>query len=135
LDLSALSAEIVAIEERNQAAYDTSNKLKAEIVAAQSMLLDSGVVVDKGHEEELERRIVAVVGATATRAQRDGALQYRVEEFVRYKAFVTFLEDGTLMPPSATPYATDEEYLLGACMGLAKVRKYNVNIMILDHSE
>jgi predicted translin family RNA/ssDNA-binding protein len=31
-----------------------------------------------------------------------------------------FLETGTLLPPSSCSYATDEEYLGGACMGLSQ---------------
>ena len=128
LDLTTLSAEVTATEETKQAAYDASHKLKAAIVAAKANL-DSGK--EDVTPDALETLVVDTVGATADRTPRDGALNFRVEDFVRHKAFLQFLEDGTLLPPSATPYATDEEYLAGACMGLAQVRKRSGSFWIL----
>ena len=118
LDLSVLNTEVTATEEKRQAAYEASHKIKAKIVRAQADLISGKD--DPATIAELEASLVETVGATADRMPRDGALNYRVEEFVQHKAFLQFLEDGTLLAPSRVPYATDEEYLSGV-MGLAQV--------------
>lgn len=124
LDLSVLNAEVTATEEKRQAAYEASHKLKANIVRVQADLISGKD--DPATLTELEAFLVETVGATADRMPRDGALNYRVEEFVQHKAFLQFLEDGTLLTPSLVPYATDEEYL-AACMGLARdLAKYGL---------
>ena len=39
---------------------------------------------------------------------------------VRLMAFDHFLKTSSLIPPSSCPFARDEEYLTGACMGLCQ---------------
>jgi hypothetical protein len=47
-------------------------------------------------------------------------LNNRVEDYVQLLAFSHFLTTGTLLPPLTCTFATDEEYLGGACMGLCQ---------------
>ena len=105
-------------EEKQQRAYDASRKIKTALVRAKAALESGNEEIQE--EESLEKLIVDTVGATADRNPREANLQNKVEEFVRHRAFVQFLEDGSLLPPSSTPFATDEEYLAGACMGLSQ---------------
>jgi predicted translin family RNA/ssDNA-binding protein len=126
LDLSQLGTEISQAEDKRQEAYDASRKIKAALVRAKAAL-ESGGIIDAPEFEALERLVMDTVGATATRTPREANLGLMVQDHVRHKAFLHFLQDGTLLAPSAFPYATDEEYLAGACMGLAQdLAKYGI---------
>ena len=118
LDLSDLRSEMKEANTKREEAYDTSRKLQAEIIKAKTSLESS----DESPIEyqELEQLVIDTVGHKSDRSRREANLSSRVEDFIQYKAFCHFLETGSLLDPSATPYATDEEYLGGACMGLAK---------------
>ena len=111
LDLSAFSATVVEQEELNQSAYDVSRKLQAALVRAKPESNDFG---------EVETLLHSIIPKEASRVSRQANLSSRLEKYVRLKAYSHFLETGTLLPPSACQYATDEEYLSGACMGLAQ---------------
>jgi len=121
LDLSALALEINAGEEKRNHGYDQSRKLQVATVKAKTVFEReaSDEELQKTFQE-LEALVIETVGPTADRNPREANLGYRVEELVRIKGFLHFLTSGSLLSPSDTPYATDEEYLSGACMGLSQ---------------
>jgi predicted translin family RNA/ssDNA-binding protein len=110
-DLSAFSAKVVEREEKVQSAYDSSRKFQAALIKAKSELNDSS---------EVDGLLQSLVPEEAPRDPRKANLSHRLEDYVRLKAYTHFLETGNLLPPSDCKYATDEEYLAGACMGLAQ---------------
>lgn len=128
LDLKALGTRIVQSEDRRQHGFEASRKIQIAIVQARSALeresndgADNKDDEDNGMMSSLDSLLASMSLLTpANRIPREANLGYRVEEVVQYKAFCHFLETAHLLPPSACPYATDEEYLSGACMGLAQ---------------
>ncbi|CAB9503551.1 Translin family [Seminavis robusta] len=132
LDLSKLGTDISDAEDKRQAGFDAGRNIKAALVAAKATL-ESG---KDETDDSLEKLIIETVGAKADRSPREANLHYQVEDFVRHQAFLQFLKDATLLPPSATPYATDEEYLAGACMGLAQdLAKYGIGRATIRDAE
>lgn len=116
LDLSQLGLEMLKKEECRNSAFDVSRKLQIALVQARAALETTTPCLDK--LAELDTLFAAEISPTASRDQREANLSKSVEDYVRHKAFKEFLDTSTLLKPSACPYATDEEYLAGACMGL-----------------
>jgi len=144
LDLSDLEIRINDADERRQAAYDLSRKVGVALAkcrAASEVGGDAQSVAD-GELETLMGEVFSAnedpttddsgdAGDTSSNKKgskpRDGNLSYKVEDYLRYKSYVHFLSTGRLLPPSLTPDATDEEYLGGACIGLAQdLARYGV---------
>lgn len=119
LELSDLADVISAAEDQRQEAYETSRKIQQSQVQA-LVTLELDEAASKEAEVKLQELLLSSVAATADRNPREANLSYRLEEFCRFKAFNCFLETGRLLPPSRCEFATDEEYLAGACMGLAQ---------------
>jgi len=118
LDLSALADTVAKAEEKRQEAFDTSRKLQnSQVQACTALEIDEAA---KESEAKLEELLLTCVAPQADRNPREANLSYRMEDFCRLKAFSYFLETGRLIPPTNCPYATDEEYLAGACMGFAQ---------------
>lgn len=114
--LDAFGASVVEREEKVQSVYDTSRKLQVALFKTKSALQ-----LNQGNDtSEVDALIKSVVPEQATRTPREANLSHRMEEYVRLKAYAHFLETAKLLPPSDCPYATDEEYLAGACMGLSQ---------------
>ena len=118
LDLSALAETVSSAEEKRQEAYDASRKLQAALVQARVALENDENCREA--EEKVQELLFTCVAAQADRNPREANLSFRVEDYVRFKAFSHFLETGRLLPPSLCEYATDEEYLAGACMAFAQ---------------
>jgi len=116
LDLSVLYSKISEAEKKREAAFDAGRKLQAVVVIARTAVENGS----ESNEDELKKLVIESVGEKSDRNPREGSLASKVEEVVRLKAYVQFLEKGSLLAPSSTPYATDEEWLSGACMGLAQ---------------
>jgi predicted translin family RNA/ssDNA-binding protein len=117
-NLNELSQVIVGAEEQRQKSYDLSRKIHAAVVQARREIQTSP------HNQEAFAHIDAYVDLivrqqTSDRAPRLANLSLRMEEVVRLKAFQHFLVTGKLISPSPMHF-TDEEYLAGACMGLAQ---------------
>lgn len=110
-DLSSFSIDVAKREEAVQLAYDSSRKLQVALIKAKPEIHDF---------TEIDNLLRSIVPAEASRIPRLANLSHRLEDYVRLKAYAHFLETGSLLPPSACTYATDEEYLAGACMGLAQ---------------
>ncbi len=111
LDLSAFSAAVTEQEEKNQSAYDISRRVQVALIRAKPETNDFS---------DVETLLHTIIPEEASRVTRPANLSHRLEKYVRLKAYSHFLETGTLLPPSACGYATDEEYLAGACIGLAQ---------------
>jgi len=130
LDLSDLSAELLDNEEKRLGALNKSRKFQKSLIEAQIDMEQN-----KGNTSEwiqkLQTSLVEAVTAVARneedttgRVPRTANLNQRVEDLCRFMAFHHFLETGKMLPPSACSFlslqATDEEYLAGACMGVAQ---------------
>jgi predicted translin family RNA/ssDNA-binding protein len=125
LDLSSLAAKINEAEEKRQDAYAQSRKFQVELVKARSSFesppsQESSVSPSLDIAAMIPSLLSTIAPTTSTRAPREANLSARVEDYVRFHALAHFLETGNLLPPSACDYATDEEYLGGACMGLCQ---------------
>lgn len=119
LDLSVLAKTVSDAEEKRQTAFETSRTLQnAQVQARTALEVDEAA--SKEAEAKLQELLLASVAPQADRNPREANLSFRLEDFCRIKAFSFFLETGRLVPPSKCPYATDEEYLAGACMGLSQ---------------
>lgn len=133
LDLSDLESKLCASDKKRREAYDASRKIQIALVRArndmESSTSDTSIcnqqavlaTILTSLMEALEQSNGQVDNATIIRSPREANLGHRVEEFVRLLAFQHFLQTGSLLPPSeCASYATDEEYLAGACMGLCQ---------------
>ena len=127
LDLSDLSANLIASDDKRQDAYDQSRKFQKAMIKAQNDLKQNKGGVSESITE-LQIFLAEAIGKneedTTGRVPRIANLNQRVEDLCRFMAFHHFLETGKILPPSAcfdSPMkATDEEYLAGACMGLCQ---------------
>lgn len=118
LDLSVLSATVQAASETRQAAYDTSRALQASIAAIRANI---GTPAAAAALDALLRHPATFAlhddnAPPLSRAPRPANLSHTIEDACRVAAYQHFLETGRLLPPVA--WATDEEYLAGAVMGL-----------------
>jgi predicted translin family RNA/ssDNA-binding protein len=141
LDLSDLESKLCASDKKRREAYDVSRTIQIALVRARndmelstSDISSSSSSSTSTHQTVLTTIRDSLLGAlersngpvdgTSTRnirSPREANLGHRVEEFVRLHAFQYFLQTGSLLPPSeCSSYATDEEYLAGACMGLCQ---------------
>jgi predicted translin family RNA/ssDNA-binding protein len=134
LDLTDLAVKLQTSDEQRQEAFDKSRKFQRSFIEAQTDLNQN-----KGNALEwiqtLSASLVEAIGTqtnneeedTTGRVPRVANLNQRVEDLCRYKALHHFFETGRMLPPSACSFsetttltATDEEYLAGACMGVAQ---------------
>jgi predicted translin family RNA/ssDNA-binding protein len=120
LDLSDLEARIVSEEERRHACSDLSRKLQVAYNAAKE-------AIDFNFPQELQMDRLEMFETLLkdplvekTRQHRPGHLSHRLEDYTRIRAMVHFLQTGELWHMSTDSVVTDEEYLAGACMGLAQ---------------
>ena len=148
LDLSTLSHQINDSYHKQQNSYDVSRTLQVAINRANNVIefqsqnnsqqpkvtvleeLKTSILTaidtrNDGDEVDIDKSAGGEVAITSVavdhRHPRKANLQNRVEDYVRLLAYDEFLQTGKLLPPSSTStFATDEEYLSGACMGLCK---------------
>jgi predicted translin family RNA/ssDNA-binding protein len=117
LDLTELAATISLSEGLRQEAYESSRNVQADLVRARAAV-ESGTSGGVGEAALASlTNALATSDAVAHRTPRLANLSNRVEDYVRLCAYQHFLETGKLMKLPAG--VTDEEYLGGACMGLA----------------
>jgi predicted translin family RNA/ssDNA-binding protein len=117
LDLTSLGTKLVELEDTRQEGFSTSRKLQTALVQAKNNLETDG---SDDSPVALDSLLTSIAPSPASREPRQANLSLRVEDNVRFQALQYFLETGTLLPPSECSYATDEEYLGGACMGLCQ---------------
>lgn len=110
--LTAFVANVAEKETKVQSVYDSSRKLQVALTKCKSTY--------GSDTTEVDAMVKSLVPEEATRIPREANMSHRIEEYVRIKAMAHFLDTGALVPPLACKYATDEEYLGGACMGLAQ---------------
>mmetsp|Transcript_6212 Transcript_6212/g.8158 ORF Transcript_6212/g.8158 Transcript_6212/m.8158 type:complete len:548 (+) Transcript_6212:50-1693(+) len=142
LDLAELGRKVQASEERRHTAFDLSRNIQIALKKSQvSMETEGGEEEEEKLEKELDCLVETYLKSSpakdegngeedakdkkgSNRKPREANLSFRTEEFVRHKAFRHFLlqdgNGGKLLPPSALPLVTDEEYLAGACIGLSQ---------------
>lgn len=113
LDLSAFGGQLVETDRKKQQTYDASRKIQVALIKAKSELERN-----QPQDGKLDELLKSLVPDEASREPREANLSYRVEDYVCFKAYAYFLDCGRLIPPSDCQYATDEEYLGGALMGL-----------------
>lgn len=116
MDLSEIVSDVSMNEKRRQDAYDFSRKIQSVLVRTQDAIWDSSAD-EKGLLSSLEVLMSDSRMQNQGRLMREANLSMRMEDYLRLKAFHHFLETCRLLPPPLE--ATDEEYLAGACMGLA----------------
>jgi predicted translin family RNA/ssDNA-binding protein len=131
LDLSDLDSLISSREANRQAGYDLSSKIKSALLRARASLeridqdrhlLDEQLETlilqalaldqdqDTGADVDAETDAVSPKGTKP----RIANLSFSFGDYVRYKAYIHFLQTGTLIPQSNLKHAfTDEEYLSG----------------------
>lgn len=129
LDLSDLDKLISSRETNRQAGYDLSSKIKSALLRARASLER----IDQDRhllDEQLETLILQALAldqdqdADADKAAETDApkgtkprianLSFSFGDYVRYKAYIHFLQTGTLIPQSNLKHEfTDEEYLSG----------------------
>jgi predicted translin family RNA/ssDNA-binding protein len=120
LDLTQLAATVSQQEAQRQKAYDLSRKVQACLVQARAAV-EQNVALDATVTQTLTEcmdQILSTDGSSSDRTPREANLSNRVEDHVRLSAYRHFLETGTLL--NMPVGVTDEEYLGGACMGLAQ---------------
>jgi predicted translin family RNA/ssDNA-binding protein len=118
IDLSRLGTAVAATFAQREAAYQMSTQMQTSLIRLRSSIGTAGIAQELESFRETYASVLVVADPTTDRTPREANLSYRVEEFACLSSFQYFLDHGTLLPP--VPYATDEEYLAGAVMGLAK---------------
>ena len=122
LDLSQISAQSKAREIKRQATYEFSRKIQTALIRAKDAVWNASP-----NEQEVVEALDALMQDPIVQAQqqesmgrapREANLSMRMEDYVRLTAYRHFLQTSCLLPPPST--ATDEEYLAGACMGMAQ---------------
>ena len=120
LDLSALGDEIAREDERRTAASDLSRRLqRAYNNAKDSIDFNFSPETQTEHMASLQTLLDDPL-IEKNRHPRAGSLSYRLEDYARLRAMDHFLKTATLWPLPEDSPLTDEEYLAGACMGLAQ---------------
>jgi predicted translin family RNA/ssDNA-binding protein len=122
LDLSELGVQIASEDERRHASSDLSRRLQVAYNAAKEAIdfnLPTQVQTERFEKFKMLLKDPLI---EKTRQNRPGHLSSRLEDYTRLCAMVHFLQTGQLWPlPTEDDSAvTDEEYLAGACMGLAQ---------------
>jgi predicted translin family RNA/ssDNA-binding protein len=129
--LQPVSAQVVTDYRLRQEAYDTSRLMQIDLARIQSQIgtpqaaqdlrqfqhTYSDYVGRNNHPNDDDTANETTLNV-CDRSVRMANLSDRIEDYVRLSAYQYFLETGTLLPP--VEYATDEEYLAGALMGLAR---------------
>jgi predicted translin family RNA/ssDNA-binding protein len=121
LDLTEFSASISLAEDQRQKAFESSRKVQACLVQARRAVESGGAGAGEATQAALSEHMAAILSTSETapnRTPRQANLSNRVEDHVRLSAYQHFLETGKLMKLPVG--VTDEEYLGGACMGLAQ---------------
>ena len=116
-DLSAFSTKLADADSNKQEMYDKSRKVQVELLQAKEAVQRNELQKELDGAKSL---LLELIPAESCRKPRDYNLGYRVQDMVRLQSFVYFLEHGKLMSPSECQFATDEEYLAGAVMGLCQ---------------
>ena len=128
IDLSLIAQETASQEQSKRAAYDFSRQLQSALTQAQDAVWNGRAdIADAAvaHVQTLLDNSPLMIPSHSNRSPREANLASRVEDHVRLLAFRHFLQTSTLLPPP--PLVTDEEYLAGACMGLAQdLQKYGL---------
>jgi predicted translin family RNA/ssDNA-binding protein len=115
IDLTVLSQSVAEAGKKRDEAYDTSRKMQAAMIPIRDKI---GTAQAASELEAFHQAFATFLPKPKDRSVREANLSERVEELVRLTAYQHFLETGTLLPP--VDWATDEEYLAGALMGLAR---------------
>lgn len=122
LDLTDLAATISLSEDQRQKAYESSRKVQACLVQARAAVESGGGAGGEAAQAALAEHMAIILSSSDmeqhSRTPRQANLSNRVEDHVRLSAYQHFLETGKLMKVPVG--VTDEEYLGGACMGLAQ---------------
>jgi predicted translin family RNA/ssDNA-binding protein len=118
IDLSKLSTAVAATFAQRETAYQMSTQMQASLIRLRSIIGTAGIAQELESFRATYASILVTADPATDRTPREANLSYRVEELACLSSYQYFLDHGTLIPP--VPYATDEEYLAGAVMGLAK---------------
>jgi predicted translin family RNA/ssDNA-binding protein len=128
-DLSNFGGKLAENDKRREEAYAASRKLQEAIMAARIAGNYAGNEEEEDQKEgELDKIATDIVKefteeGASDNAPREANLTQQLEEYARYKSFRYFLKTGKLVPLSEFDNSCklrDEEYLAGACIGLAQ---------------
>ena len=120
LDLTSVTTTVSEQDSSREAAYALSRNVQAALVQARWAVeqnLDSTAAMET-LETFMQQILMRPDDTSNSRTPRAANWSSRVEDYLRLAAYKHFLETATLLPP--VPGTTDEEYLGGACMGLAQ---------------
>lgn len=122
-DLSDLGAQVAADDDRRKAAGDLNRRLQVAYTKAKTAAESNAT---RGEQQVLMDNMKTFLHDPLLERDRNprlSSLSYRMEDYARLSAFCHFLSTAELWPPPSpndkVPL-TDEEYLAGACMGLAQ---------------
>jgi len=128
LDLTDLSTTLSESAAKREEAYTQSRQMKTALIPIRDQIGTEKAKIELQHFLSTYQEYIVPTTTTATDQQqqpqalrsivREANLSERVAEAVQLAAYQHFLETGTLLPP--VDWATDEEYLSGALMGLAQ---------------
>ena len=118
LDLKNLAETIHDTSISRERSYDVSRQMKADLVQIRETIGREEAATSLQNFLTMYKEQLPHDRQSMRTNEREANLSYRVSDAVQLAAFQHFLETGTLLPPLA--WATDEEYLMGACMGLAQ---------------
>ena len=129
-ELDDIGAEIVLKEQEKQIAFERACKVQGRLVKVRNEMEMGNTPNTVQSLQDLEKDVLKI--CEVTRRERDGNTSGTVEDYVRAKSFWYFIQTGNLMPHSSVShYATDEEYLAGACMGMCQdLARYGMMVAI-----
>lgn len=125
LDLTDLSASINEAAASREQTYNISRQMKTSLIQIRENIGQGEAATGLKDFLATYSDYLPHDRQSLRTSGREANLSDRVSDTVQIAAYQHFLETGTLLPP--VDWATDEEYLTGACMGLAQdLQKYGL---------
>jgi len=128
-DLSSLRDKLAEADKRREQAYASSRDLQQALMAAKiAGDYANNEVEEAEKEQELDKLVSLVLNefksdSASDNAPREANLSNRMEDYAQYKSFRYFLQTGKLISLKNFEEVCklrDEEYLAGACIGMAQ---------------
>ena len=118
-DLTDLGKVIEQKELVKQTAFERASRIQARVVQVRNEMEIDNSPSSAEALDKLELEVIEI--CDVVRREREGNTSGVVEDFIRAKSFWYFIQTGKLLPQSSVShFATDEEYLAGACMGMCQ---------------
>ena len=118
-DLKDLAKTVAEQERSRQISFERASIIQARLVQIRNEMEIENSPKTGPAMDNLEKELLEI--CDVDRRVREGNISGVVEEFLRAKSFWYFICNGSLMPQSVVDhFATDEEYLAGACMRMCQ---------------